>query len=206
MEKVGRKLIFAVADCTGHGVPGAMVSLVCNSALNRSVREYGLTIPGEILDKTREIILEEFAKDGADVKDGMDIALVSLVGDNSGHISLQYAGAHNSLWLVRKNATELEEIKANKQPIGYFDHQVPFSTHDLTLQTGDQFYLYSDGYADQFGGERGKKFKAANLKKLLIANQNLPMQMQLANLDEVFENWRGALEQLDDVCLIGVRL
>ncbi|MDB4534627.1 tetratricopeptide repeat protein, partial [Vicingaceae bacterium] len=139
-----QKVLFAAADCTGHGVPGAMVSVVCHNALNRSVREYGLTDPGEILDKTREIVIQEFEKSDEDVKDGMDIALCSLQEN-----TLKYAGAHNPLWLVKKN--EIIEIKANKQPIGKFDNPVPYTTHTINLEKEDSLYIFSDGFVDQFG-------------------------------------------------------
>jgi len=130
LEHKDDKVLFAAADCTGHGVPGAMVSVVCNNGLNRSVREYGLTDPGKILDKTREIVVEEFEKSEEEVKDGMDIALCSLEGTK-----LQYAGAHNPLWIIRNG--ELLETKANKQPIGKFDNPEPYNTHTIELQKGD---------------------------------------------------------------------
>ncbi len=199
LETVKGKVLFAAADCTGHGVPGAMVSVVCNNALNRSVREYGLTDPGEILNKTREIVIAEFEKSEEEVKDGMDIALCSLDGNK-----LQYAGAHNPLWIIRNG--ELLETKANKQPIGQFDNPEPYTTHTIELQKGDSVYIFSDGYADQFGGEKGKKLKTANFKNLLLSIQKENMQKQKELIDEAFENWKGDLEQLDDVCVIGVRV
>jgi serine phosphatase RsbU (regulator of sigma subunit) len=192
------KILFAAADCTGLGVPGAMVSVVCNNGLNRSVREYGLTDPGEILDKTREIVIEEFEKSEEEVKDGMDIALCSLEGN-----ILKYAGAHNPLWLIRNG--EIIETKANKQPIGIFGVEVPFTTHTIELQKGDAVYVFSDGYADQFGGEKGKKMKTVNFKKLLLSIQDKTMGEQKILIDSAFEEWRGGLEQIDDVCVIGIR-
>jgi len=194
-------VLFAAADCTGHGVPGAMVSVVCNNGLNRAVREHGLTDPGEILDKTREIVIAEFDPEGSEdeVKDGMDIAICSLNG-----LQLKYAGANNPLWIIRDN--EILETKPNKQPIGKFDNPVPYTTHEFTLQKGDSFFIFSDGYADQFGGEKGKKLKSSNFKKLLLSICDLPMSQQKDRLDTAFEEWRGELEQLDDVCVIGVRV
>jgi serine phosphatase RsbU (regulator of sigma subunit) len=199
IESVKDKVLFAVADCTGHGVPGAMVSVVCNNALNRSVREYGLTDPGKILDKTREIVVEEFAKSDEEVKDGMDIALCSIQNNQ-----LMYSGAHNPLWIIRDN--DILEIKANKQPIGQFENPVSFESHIFQLEEGDSIYIFSDGYCDQFGGEKGKKFKAANFKKLLLSIQQHPMKKQLELVNDTFENWKGDLEQLDDVCIIGVKI
>jgi tetratricopeptide (TPR) repeat protein len=199
MEHRDDKVMFAAADCTGHGVPGAMVSVVCNNGLNRSVREFGLTEPGKILDKTRELVIQEFEKSEEEVQDGMDIALCTLDG-----MDLQYAGAHNPLWIIRNE--ELIEYKGNKQPIGKFDNPIPFRTHDVELQKGDTIYIFSDGFSDQFGGEKGKKMKSSNFKKLLLSIQEESMDRQKQLMDEAFEKWRGDLEQLDDVCVIGVRI
>jgi serine phosphatase RsbU (regulator of sigma subunit) len=199
MEQKNGKVLFAAADCTGHGVPGAMVSVVCNNGLNRSVREHGLTIPGEILDKTREIVVKEFKKSEEDVKDGMDIALCSIEG-----MKLQYAGAYNPLWIIRNG--EIIETKANKQPIGQFDNPEPYTTHSFDLEKGDAIYIFSDGYVDQFGGERGKKFKAKAFRELLLSIQDKAMEEQKTTINETFETWKGDLEQIDDVCVIGVRV
>jgi len=199
LEEKEDRVLFAAADCTGHGVPGAMVSVVCNNALNRSVREYNLTNPGEILDKTRELVIEEFEKSDAQVKDGMDIALCSIIGDK-----LEYAGAHNPLWIVRKG--NLLETKANKQPIGKFENLLPYTTHSILLEKGDTIYIFSDGYSDQFGGKKGKKYKTANFKKFLLSIQENSMEKQLSLLDAEFEKWRGSMEQIDDVCVIGLRI
>ena len=199
MEHKDNTALFAAADCTGHGVPGAMVSVVCNNALNRAVREYGLIIPGEILDKARDIVVGEFEKSDEEVKDGMDIALCSIEGNN-----LKYAGAHNPLWMIRNG--ELSEIKANKQPIGRFDNPKPYTTHNVELQKGDLIYIFSDGYVDQFGGERGKKFKAKAFRQLLLSIHDQLMEEQKISIDNAFETWRGSLDQIDDVCVIGVRV
>ena len=199
LEQKEHKVLFAAADCTGHGVPGAMLSVVCNNALNRSVREYNLTEPGEILDKTREIVIKEFEKSDEDVKDGMDIALCSLEGN-----TLKYAGANNPLWIIRNN--ELIDIKSNKQPIGKFYNPLPYTTHTINLEKGDSIYIFSDGYVDQFGGKKGKKFKAKTFKELLLSIQDKSMEDQKSTIDQTFETWRGNLEQIDDVCIIGVRL
>jgi tetratricopeptide (TPR) repeat protein len=197
LEHKDGKILFAAADCTGHGVPGALVSVVCNNGLNRSVREHGLTDPGQILDKTREIVINEFEKSEDEVKDGMDIALCSLEGT-----TLKYAGANNPLWIIRNS--EVLETKADKQPIGKFHKQKPYTTHTIELQPGDSIYIFSDGYVDQFGGEKGKKFKAKGLKELLLNIQDKSMEKQKQTIDDVFETWKGDLEQIDDVCVIGV--
>jgi len=199
MEEREGKTLYAVADCTGHGVPGAMVSVICNNALNRSVREYNLTEPGEILVKAREIVVQEFEKSSEEVKDGMDIALCSLEGN-----TLKYAGAYNPLWMIRSG--ELIEVQANKQPISQFDNPKPFITHSFELQKGDTLYIFSDGYVDQFGGEKEKKFKAKAFRGLLLGIQDKSMEDQKQIIDEAFEHWRGNLEQIDDVCVIGVKI
>jgi serine phosphatase RsbU (regulator of sigma subunit)/Tfp pilus assembly protein PilF len=201
MEPLGQTIYFAAADCTGHGVPGAMVSVICNGGLNRSVREFKLKEPGEILDKTRELVIQEFEKSEEEMKDGMDIALCSLEGRE-----LKYAGAHNPLWIVRDGSDDIEEIKANKQPIGKFDYPTPYDTHTIQLNKGDTFYIFSDGYVDQFGGEKGKKFKAKAFRELLLSMSSKSMEEQRILIDETFESWRGNLEQIDDVCVIGVRI
>ena len=193
------RILFAVADCTGHGVPGAMISVVCNNALNRSVREYNLSEPGEILDKAREIVIQEFEKSETEVRDGMDIAICSLIEDK-----LEYAGAHNPLWIIRNGI--LLETKANKQPIGKFENLEPYTTHSFQLEKGDTIYIFSDGYSDQFGGARGKKYKTSNFKNLLLSIQESSMEKQLALLEAEFKKWRGSMEQIDDVCVIGLRI
>ena len=201
MNKVGDVKILACADCTGHGVPGAMVSVVCNNGLNRSIREKNLTSPGEILDETRNIVISEFEKSSDDVYDGMDIALVSIKGNK-----LSYAGANNPIWILRKDGDEIEEIKADKQPIAQFEfNKKPFTTHQVELNNGDTFYIFSDGFADQFGGKKGKKFKSHNFMKLLLSIKNLSMNEQRDFIKDTFEKWKGDIEQVDDVCVIGVR-
>jgi serine phosphatase RsbU (regulator of sigma subunit) len=199
MHKNRGTVLFSAADCTGHGVPGAMVSVVCNNALNRSVREYGLTDPGQILDKTREIVVQEFEKSEEEVKDGMDIALCSIEGD-----TLKYAGANNPLWIIRKG--EVLQTKANKQPIGQFENPVHYTTHAFELEKGDSIYIFSDGYIDQFGGEKGKKFKTKAFRELLLSIQDKSMEDQKEIIDVTFLKWKGNLEQIDDVCVIGVKI
>ena len=199
LEQKEDKVLFAVGDCTGHGVPGAMVSVICNNALNRSVREHNLMDPGEILDKTRQIVIEEFEKSDEVVKDGMDIALCSIEEDE-----LKYAGANNPLWIIRNN--EIIETKGDKQPIGKFEKQLPYTTHFCNIQKGDSIYIFTDGFVDQFGGQKGKKFKVKALRELLISIHNLPMEEQKLKLRNTFSAWKDAFEQVDDVCVMGVRV
>ncbi|HEY9083271.1 MAG TPA: SpoIIE family protein phosphatase [Vicingaceae bacterium] len=207
-------VLFAAADCTGHGVPGAMVSVVCNNALNRSVREYSLTEPGKILDKIQEIVVQEFEKSDEEVKDGMDIALCSLqLSEN--YTTLQYAGANNPLWIIKPISNKLKpqtlsfeliEYKGNKQPIGKVDYPQPFTNHTIKLEKGDSIYIFTDGYADQFGGPKNKKMMYKPFKELLLSIQQKSMQEQRIILEQHFQNWKGDLEQVDDVCVIGVRI
>lgn len=201
LEKRANKVFVAVADCTGHGVPGAMVSVVCSNALHRAFNEFGMDDPGKLLDKTRGLVLETFAKSSDQVKDGMDISLVRI---DLATRELAWAGANNPLWFV-SNGT-VGEIKANKQPIGVVDAPVPFTTHHVQLAAGDLVYLFTDGFADQFGGPRGKKFKYKPLQDLVLGMAAQPMQEQQKILLRTIIEWRGALEQIDDICIVGIRV
>ncbi len=205
-KKISSEMILvAAADCTGHGVPGAMVSVVCSNALFRTVKEFNLTEPGKILDKTRELVLETFSKGNEDVKDGMDISLVSISKDPfSEEFTIQWAGANNPLWYIKNQ--QFFEIKANKQPIGKTEKTTPFVTHKMALSKGDSLFLFTDGYADQFGGAKGKKFKYKQLQAQFINNAQKTMNEQHDALAQTFDNWKGPHEQVDDVCIIGIRL
>lgn len=201
----GEQLFIAAADCTGHGVPGAMVSVVCSNALNRSVKEFGMTEPGKILDKTRELVVETFERSETDVKDGMDISLLTVMrAPGSGLSTIKWSGANNPLWIVRND--ELLEIKPDKQAIGKIENPKEFTTHTLNLQKSDMIYLFTDGYADQFGGPMGKKLKYNQLNQLVMSIHKLPVDEQRKKLDEAFLEWKGSLEQVDDVCIIGIRV
>lgn len=203
MQTVNDNALFAVADCTGHGVPGAMVSVVCNNALNRTLKEFGISDPNKILEKTRELVIETFSTSIENVQDGMDIAICSL---NMKTKELTYAGANNPLWIIRNGKKEIEEIKADKQHIGKSYSMNPFTNHNVQLHEGDTIYVFSDGYPDQFGGERGKKLKYTPFKNLLIALQNQPIDKHKQMLHDFFVDWKGSLEQVDDVCIIGVKI
>lgn len=207
-EKTGNTFMLAAADCTGHGVPGALVSVVCSNALNRSVKEFGLSDPGQILDKTRVLVLENFSKSKEPIKDGMDISLLTIEAAH-GKTTVRWAGANNPLWCLRHavgGEPLFSEIKADKQPIGFADHARPFTTHSLEAKKGDTFYLFTDGYADQFGGPKGKKFKYKQFEELLLSLQYRPLHEQQEAIAGALKNWKGSLEQIDDICIIGVRL
>lgn len=204
LEKINGKLLIAVADCTGHGVPGAMVSVVCSNALNRAVKEFGLEDPGLILDKVREMVIDTFEKSGSDVKDGMDISLAAIPEQNGELITIQWAGANNPLWYISDG--QLIEIKANKQPVGkYIQHQA-FQTNTISLKSNSLIYLITDGFADQFGGPKGKKFKYRNLKELLTEIALLPMSTQKEILLKEFDSWKHHQEQVDDVTILGIKV
>jgi len=194
-------LLFAAVDCTGHGVPGAFVSIIGHNGLNRCVNEYGLFSPSLILDKLTELVLQTFEKSIEEVNDGMDIALCSI---NLVTNELEYAGANNSLICISKG--ELIEIKADRQPIGRYNNRSPFTNHKLQLHKDDSIYIFSDGYADQFGEESGKKFKSAAFKQLLLSIQQEKMHKQKDILLTTHLQWKGNLEQTDDICIIGLKI
>ncbi len=202
-DKIGNKKLIAVADCTGHGVPGAMVSVVCNNALNRSIREYGMYEPAKLLNKTRELILSEFSKNLDDMKDGMDISLALF--DPESYI-LEWAGANNPIWILKKNSQEITEIKGDKQPIGVHINNNKYTNHSVQLEKGDLIYLLTDGFADQFGGPLGKKLKSAQLKQYIVSLNKISFNEQEKHLHNFFETWKGDQEQVDDVCLIGIEV
>lgn len=201
METVDDLILFAACDCTGHGVPGAMVSVVCHNALNRALREFGLTKPSKILDKTAEIVLENFSKSDQEIHDGMDISICALSIKKR---TLEWAGANNSLIFI--NNGQLIETKADKQCIGYNDNVKPFNNHQFILQPETSIYLFTDGYSDQFGGQREKKLTKSKFKELLLSIQHLPIQQQATELDEFITTYKKETEQTDDILVIGVRV
>ena len=218
MDVADDYIIWAAADCTGHGIPGAMVSVVCHNALNRSVYELGMREPGKILESTRELVIETFIKSGQEVKDGMDIAICCYRPDQN---ELLFAGANNPLWIIRKSESEilqenelqskngdltLIEVKGDKQPVGLHFLKEAFTTHKVQLKKNDLLYLFTDGFADQFGGQKGKKLKNKNFKKLLLEKAKTNINDQGKVLSSEFNSWKAEFEQLDDVCVIGVQL
>jgi serine phosphatase RsbU (regulator of sigma subunit) len=203
MTKVNNKVLIAAVDCTGHGVPGALVSIVGANGLNRCVKEFGLTKPASILNQLREIVIETFNAAAEEVKDGMDISLLSI---DTTTYEVEYAGANNPLWIAKFEDKEMEVITADKQPIGNFDYAQPFTNHSFQLKRGDCLFIFTDGYADQFGGEKGKKLKYKPFQELLLSNMHLPMYEQKLILNQSFTKWMADFEQVDDVCIIGIRL
>lgn len=201
VEQVENLTVFAVADCTGHGIPGAMVSIVCHNALKQAIKEMDSPFPGLILDRTRDLVLETFTKSENEITDGMDISLCVL---DKGNKELYFSGANNNLYLIRNN--ELIEFKADRQPIGKYDRPTPFKSHHISLEEQDAIYIFSDGYVDQFGGPKEKKYMHKPFKKLLLTIQDLPMQEQKEHIANVFDMWKGDFDQIDDVCVLGVKI
>jgi serine phosphatase RsbU (regulator of sigma subunit) len=190
------------ADSTGHGVPGAIMSLLNVTSLEKAIETN--SDPSAILNETRKIIIERLKKDGSSDggKDGMDASLIAFDKQKK---KLVIAAANNPVWIVRNN--ESIEIKPDKMPVGKHDKQdVSFKQHEVDLQKGDVIYTLTDGFPDQFGGEKGKKFMTKNLRALLVANAHLPMEEQKKLLESTFVNWVGSLEQIDDVTMIGIRI
>lgn len=201
LHQEGREVYFCVADCTGHGVPGALMSVVGANALNSCVKEQKMKEPKLILDKMSALVEQTLDSDERSMKDGMDICFCKLNLDTN---ELTYAGANNPLYIL--NTSGLQILRPNKQPIGKYEHRTPFDQEQITLMKGDCLYLFSDGYADQFGGPNGKKFMYKKLRNLLENVGDLKMSEQHNTLETQFNNWKGNVEQVDDVCIIGVRL
>jgi PAS domain S-box-containing protein len=203
--KSGDEVLVAAADCTGHGVPGALMSMIGSSYLNEIVNERKITQPAQVLNLLREKIINTLRKrqDGSETRDGMDIALLNL---NLKTNLLQYAGAFNPLWMYRDG--QWIEKTANKFPIGaYVGHESnSFTNHEIPLQKKDMIYIFTDGYADQFGGPQGKKFKYKKFQEVLTNIQDNTMEEQKQVLLFNHEDWRGDLEQVDDILVIGIRI
>jgi serine phosphatase RsbU (regulator of sigma subunit) len=203
-HKHDRLVFIAAADCTGHGVPGALMSMVCSEKLEEAVSQS--TDLSEILQKLNIRIKAALRQsDHQDsTKDGMDIALCSI--DTTSRI-VTYAGANRPIWIIRKGYTYVEEIKGTKTAIGGFtENSQHFENHEIKLQKGDSFYIFSDGYADTFGGKNEKKLTTKKFKEILLSIQDKSMQDQEAYLDNFINNWKTGIEQIDDIIVIGVQL
>lgn len=200
-------VLVAACDCTGHGVPGALVSVVCHNALNRAVREFALSQPSLILDKTSELLQENFSSSDEDIKDGMDVSLLLLknrIAENE--IEIEWAGANNSLWILLNDANEIEEIKADKQPIGKTENFKPFNNHQIKLQKGDSVYLFTDGFADQFGGTDTKKLTRKKFKELILSIRNIEMSEQGKALEKFIDDYKKNTTQTDDILVMGIKI
>lgn len=202
----GKKVLFAVADCTGHGVPGAFMSIVGHNHLDKIVNEYGLSSPSVVLNRLNTGILSTLrqdAQDQATLKDGMEIALCAYDPEKR---TLRFAGANKSIYLVRKG--HLYEFKGNKKPIGVVDarlRSLKYEDIEIKIQKEDRIYLFTDGYQDQFGGRHDKKFKTKNFKSLLLQTADLGMDEQLEMVKNNFYAWKGKNFQVDDILVTGIK-
>ncbi len=196
--------IYITGDCTGHGVPGAFMSLLFITTLRQTITEFNIQRPDLILNKVREEIVKSLNPEGSkeESKDGMDAVVCLLDVVNR---KLVYAAANNSFYIIRNNA--LLTCKADKMPVGLgFEEQKPFTYSEIQLEKGDLVYTFTDGFADQFGGPAGKKFKYKQFEELLLSIHQLNMEEQKEKIETTFEKWKGELEQVDDVCVIGTRI
>lgn len=204
LYKSNDHLFVAVADCTGHGVPGAFVSMLCSNVLSQIIIENDIHDCGQILSDANKRVGQALQQKSSAIqsKDGMDICIAKI---NVSNCELEYAGAMNTVWMVQNDTMISGE--SDRTPIGgRTSMDYVFTTHKTSLRAGDRIFLYTDGFQDQFGGERGKKFKSSRLKEIL-ANVDKDQFSHLAeHLNSVFEEWRGDIEQIDDVCLIGINL
>lgn len=221
-EKEG-VLYVAAADCTGHGVPGGFLTMLGIAFLNEIISKNEVQSPAQILNELRDKFINELRLQDS-TNDGMDITLVSLRYDETTEIKeLTWAGAYNPLWIVKNNNAHhvnkpsgekhlkaehasFCELKPDKQPIGKSDVHADFTDHQLQLAKGDMLYLFSDGYQDQFGGEAGKKLKKSGFKELVLSLAKEPVENQLQTMNDFFDTWKGNHEQVDDVCVIGIKL
>lgn len=205
IEENDEAVFIAAVDCTGHGVPGALMSIVGYNLLNKAVLEQNLQQPAEILNMLNKWVTITLRQtiDDSSVRDGMDISLCRISKKTN---ELQWAGAFNPLYIVRNG--KLKELRGDKFPIGIFINESmdEFTSHTEQLYSGDTLYLFTDGYADQFGGPKGKKFKYKNLQELLLSKNSETMEKQKENLESTLEDWKGELEQVDDILVIGVRI
>ncbi len=218
-----KSTVFAAIDCTGHGVPGAFMSIVGNNFLSQSIAENNLKTPADILHFLNKGVSESLRQNlsGEQVRDGMDMALCMI---NATRTELQFSGAKNPIYIIRnvmkqsneiigdikdKNETYvLIEIKGDKQPIGNHSGAdlIPFTNHKIPVEKGDILYIFTDGYADQFGGDRSKKFNYKRFRSFLLQNADLPMQEQRDMLEKNFHSWKGNLDQIDDVLVMGIKV
>ncbi len=222
VEEINNEILFAAVDCTGHGVPGAMMSVIGLKSLNQAVQDKKLSKPSDILQHL-DIAVNDTLRQSSDanaVKDGMDLALCNI---NYKTLTLQYAGAFNGVCIIRKNiagsyqpvstrevfyGSDLLELRPDKLPIGSNTDGIAdtFVNHEFQLRPQDLVYIYTDGYADQFGGPKGKKFKYNQLKDVLVSLADTPVETHFGVLEKHLKDWQGSQEQVDDVLVIGVRV
>jgi serine phosphatase RsbU (regulator of sigma subunit) len=204
MHDNGDTRFIAAVDCTGHGVPGAFMSIIGYNSLNKVVREYGLTRPSAILDQLNvEVIKSIIQSQEKGIHDGMDLALIAY---NRKNFSLEFAGAYNPLYLVRNG--EVTVYKGDREAIGMssLEQKKAFTNVIIDIKPDDMLYMCSDGYADQFGWADGKKFKSVNIRRILSEIWNLPVQEQKERLEKEIMDWKGDLPQVDDIMFVGTKI
>lgn len=194
--------LYIVADCTGHGVPGAMLSVLCSSILKEAIRDKNINEPSKALDfAKRKLTTFLNSSNGQTMYDGMDVSMCAIFPEKG---LIQFSGANLPLYLIRDN--ELQVIKGDRQSIGFSQQTNPFTTHTLPYQKDDLIYMFSDGIVDQFGGEKDKKFMSRRLKELLLSVNEEPLDQQKELIQREILDWKGNNEQTDDICIIGRRL
>jgi len=204
IEKNSEQVIIAVADATGHGVSGALMHMMGIIFLNQIIKQKKYDKPSDILEALRDYVMTSLHQKGVigEAQDGMDIALCMF---NPKTRKLSFSGANNPLYII--NNQGLKEIKGDRMPVGInINYNKSFTNHDIQLNRGDTIYLFSDGYADQFGGDKGKKFRYKYFKELLISNHGISLKKQKEILKKTFYNWKGKYEQIDDVLVMGMRI
>ena len=203
-NRSGNKLIAVAGDCTGHGVPGALLSMLGISFLEEIVNYRCITESGKILDELRNEIRQALRQKGRkqEAKDGMDIALCVI---DKSKKTLQYSGAYNNLYLIRND--ELIEYHADRMPVAIFDDKDSgFKSNNIDIEDGDMLYMFSDGYADQFGGPGRRKYRYDSLKRFLLSIHKKPLKIQQQELEKEFLSWKGKNTQIDDVLIIGLKV
>ena len=204
ISEIGSETVVAVVDCTGHGVPGAFMSMLGIGLLNEIVNEKNIVQPNLILNNLRDRVIKSLTQSGGDneTMDGMDIALITLDREN---FTLQYSGANNPLIKIRNN--NLSEIRGDRMPVGsYLVIDKPFTNHEIEIKANDSIYLFSDGYKDQYGWRSNRKLKHNKFLELLQSIQNVPMKAQKILLENNLKNWMGDLEQIDDIMVVGMQI
>ncbi len=204
-SQIGHLRFFAVADCTGHGVPGSMMSVLGNSLLNELVNEKNIFVPSKILNRLRDRIIKDLKQGESEAtsKDGMDIAFCCL---NTQTFELTYAGANNPIYIFKHSDEKLIKLMPNKMPIGFSYNKEEFTQQVINLEKGDHLYLFSDGFVDQFGGPKEKKFKHEQFAELIKQAAKLKVESQHELFASTFNNWKGNLEQVDDILVLGITI
>lgn len=194
-------LVVAVADCTGHGVPGAFMSMLGISFLNRIVNENHVIDPAAVLEALRKNVIDALHQSGRtyEAADGMDVSVITLY---KGSKSMVFSGANAQALLINKGNPVV--LKGDKMPVAFYDKMQPFVSHRYSVESGDTVYMFSDGYSDQFGGVKGGKLKIGNFRELLVNLSFEPFEKQLVSMEEHFARWKGSAEQVDDVTVIGL--